>query len=197
MRRRADVSGGAVLMLALLYFFCGAKTLAALLAAAVVHELGHICALLLLGGRLSAFHFDISGMCIDYRGLNCTLPEIAALLAGPAAGLLLAYAASSWGNRTGSELLLLLSGYSFMLSALNLVPVLPLDGGRALFCLLTSLFGRSRACAAADSSGIAISIMLILFGLNLLGRRCGAAALICGIWLLIAQSGIVKSMRLL
>lgn len=197
MRRRADVSGGAVLMLALLYFFCGAKTLAALLAAAVVHELGHICVLRLLGGKLSAFRFDMSGMCIDYRGLSGILPEISALLAGPLAGFALAYAASSWGNRMGSELLLLLSGYSFMLSVLNLVPVLPLDGGRALFCLLTSLFGRRRASAAADSSGIAISIILILFGLNLLGKEYGAAALICGIWLLIAQSGIVKSMRLL
>lgn len=197
MSSKTEISGGAVLLLSLLYFLGGTVTLAALLTAALVHEAGHIAAIKLFGGRLRSYSFDISGMCIDYGGLGSVGAELAALLAGPAAGLMLAYFASLLGNCTGMQFFLLLSGYSLMLSLLNLLPVLPLDGGMALLCAAIMLFGREKAAAFAERSGMVLSIAIALLGLFLLGRNIGASLLVCGMWLLTAQTGIVKKLHLL
>lgn len=197
MNARLNISGGAVLLLSLLYFFCGATQLISLLMAAFTHEAGHIAAIKLLGGKLCSFSFDISGMCIDYGGLGSVASEIAALLAGPALGFALAYAASWLGNLTGQPFFLLLSGYSFALSVLNLLPVLPLDGGRAAFCAVLMIAGRTAAESLAESLGLIFSIVIVLLGLCMLGRNGGAAILVCGMWLLAAQTGIVKSLHLL
>ena len=52
---------------AAVYFF-DLRTLAALVCAACVHELGHIVCLRLFGLRLAGFRAETQGLCIEYTG---------------------------------------------------------------------------------------------------------------------------------
>ena len=88
------------------------------------------------------------------------------------------------------------AGYGAILTAYNLLPALPLDGGRAVFALLSKAMGFERAKNIIELSGFITGLGLAAAGLAMLGKELGAALLIAGIWLLIAQTGIVKNMRL-
>ena len=194
--RGLNISPGAVLLFSALYFFCGAEELAALLIAVITHELGHIAAIYLCGGRLHGLRISASGLCIDYSGTNSASGELTALLSGPAAGFVLAYAASRIGNANGNTLLLKTAGFSLILSVYNLLPALPLDGGRALECLLNA--GNSGCSGTVlGVSGFVTGIALITIGLYLMHELTGAAVFLSGIIVLFAQTGIVKSLRML
>ena len=140
--------------------------------------------------------FEASGMCISMCGVNGAAAEITALLAGPAAGLIFAIICSYCGAKTANRLLLECAGYGAILTAYNLLPALPLDGGRAVFALLSKAMGFERAKNIIELSGFITGLGLAAAGLAMLGKELGAALLIAGIWLLIAQTGIVKNMRL-
>lgn len=196
MNRRVQLSAGAIFLLSALYFFGGIVSLSALLLAAAAHELGHIAAIKLLGGGIKTMRFEASGMCISMCGVNGAAAEITALLAGPAAGLIFALICSYCGAETANRLLLECAGYGAILTAYNLLPALPLDGGRAVFALLSEAMGFDRAKNVIELSGFITGLGLASVGLAMLGKELGAALLIAGIWLLIAQTGIVKNMRL-
>ncbi len=196
MNRRFQLSAGAIFLLSALYFFDGIVSLSALLLAAAAHELGHIEAIKLLGGGIKTMRFEASGMCISMCGVNGAAAEITALLAGPAAGLIFAIICSYCGAKTANRLLLECAGYGAILTAYNLLPALPLDGGRAVFALLSEAMGFERAKNIIELSGFITGLGLAAAGLAMLGKELGAALLIAGIWLLIAQTGIVKNMRL-
>ena len=196
MKNRFRVSAGAILLLSALYFLGGFLSLIALLLAAAAHELGHMIAIKLLGGGIKSLRFEASGMCMSLCGINSTFSEAAALLAGPAAGLIFALICSYFGSKTANRLLLECAGYGILLTAYNLLPALPLDGGRAAFVLLSGVFGREKSGKIVEYSGLITGMCLSAAGLTLLGKELGAAILIAGIWILIAQTGIVKNMCL-
>lgn len=194
---RADVSAGAILLLSLIYFFGGLSSLLALITAIAVHEAGHAAAILLCGGTVHKLRFGVSGLCMHYSGINSSAAQLAALLAGPLSGLLLAYAASYFGNLSQNTLLIKTAGFSLVLSAYNLLPALPLDGGRALKCLLCSFLGSNKTDTVLDILGIATGALLLFSGAVNIREQFGLALLIAGIWVLIAQTGIVKSLRVM
>ena len=196
MKNRFRVSAGAILLLSALYFLGGFLSLIALLLATAAHELGHMIAIKLLGGGIKSLRFEASGMCMSLCGINSTFSEAAALLAGPAAGFIFALICSYLGSKTANRLLLECAGYGILLTAYNLLPALPLDGGRAAFVLLSGVFGREKSGKIVEYSGLITGMCLSAAGLTLLGKELGAAILIAGIWILIAQTGIVKNMCL-
>lgn len=196
MKGRFSISPGAVLVISALYFFGGLISLAALMLAAAVHELGHMAAIRLLGGSINELRFEASGLCISLHGINSAISEAAALLAGPAAGLIFAFVCSEMGATTANRLILECAGYSVLLTVYNLLPALPLDGGRAARIILAEVMGGEKADRILAYLGFAIGASLSFAGLVLLERELGAALLIAGIWILIAQTGIVKNMCL-
>ena len=196
MKSRFRVSAGAILLLSALYFLGGFISLSALLLAAAAHELGHMIAVKLLGGGIKSLRFEASGMCMSLCGINSAGSEAAALLVGPAAGLIFALICSYFGSKTANRLLLECAGYGILLTAYNLLPALPLDGGRAAFVLLCGILEREKAGRIIEYSGFITGLFLSAAGLALLGKELGAALLIAGIWILIAQTGIVKNMCL-
>lgn len=196
MTSRIRVSAGAIFLLSVLYFFGGFISLAALLLAAAAHELGHIIIIKLLGGGIKYLRFEASGMCMSLCGINSAASEAAALLAGPAAGLIFALICAHYGSETANRVLLECAGYGILLTAYNMLPALPLDGGRAAFVMLSGAFGRERAEKIIWYLGFITGLSLSAAGLVLLGKEFGTALMIAGIWILIAQTGIVKNMCL-
>ena len=194
MKSKFYVSAGAILMLSALYFFGGMKSVFAVILAASVHELGHIIAIKMFGGKIRSLRFDASGLCMSYFGLDSTAKELISLIMGPVFGLALAYVSSYYGNSYNNDFLRETAGVSLIFSAFNLLPALPLDGGRALFCMIPS---RRKAESVLDKSGMLTGLGLVFWGLYFLGNEKGAALLISGCLVLIAQTGIVKNFRML
>lgn len=78
---RFSLSPGAILVLALIYFFGGFKNLAAIITAVSVHEAGHAAAISIFGGKVKTLRFDYSGLCISGFGAYSSACEVIILLA--------------------------------------------------------------------------------------------------------------------
>jgi len=124
---------GALLAAAAIIFFGGLRALAVIVAAAAVHEAGHLLALLALGAPILEVRLGLNGAVIEADTSRLGFgAEALAAAAGPAAGLLLALASA----RLCPEL----AGTSAALSAFNILPCGALDGGRILRAALSALF---------------------------------------------------------
>lgn len=167
------ISEGAVLALALFWFFDTSGLFAALLPAVLVHECGHVAALLLGGAALRGIEIGLSGIQIDYVNLNSIAGSLLALAAGPGAGLLYALAAC----RFGDSYLRLSGAVSLALTLFNLLPVLPLDGGQ----LVSVIWGKRRAQRVSRIA----SPLLLIAGAALLLTRRAPGLLLAGAWLTI------------
>jgi Zn-dependent protease len=98
-----------------------------------VHEMGHVIALRREGIKASAPMFiPFMGAVITARSLgDNALAEARVGLAGPILGTLGAAAVALVGELTDSSLLIALAYFGFFINLFNLLPVVPLDGGRA------------------------------------------------------------------
>lgn len=184
--RKIEISAGAVFLLSLLYFFSDFETGAAIFTAIAVHELGHIALIELCGGNAKGLRMSVSGLCISYTGLYGT-SELIALLAGPAAGIILAYAASLFGNIYHNSYLLKTAAFSLVLSLYNLLPALPLDGGRALALILSGCFGETASAKITEILSFLTGLGMLAAGLILLKNQFGIALFAAGIIILFKQ----------
>nr|WP_317323254.1 peptidase M50 [uncultured Flavonifractor sp.] len=135
---KAEITAGALLLWALLYYLDSSGLVPQALAACAIHELGHYGAIRLLGGQVARLRITCVGaeMVLSARRPLGPVRELAAALAGPAANLLFAGVCAGLGERWYC-----FAGLHLALGGFNLLPAGPLDGGRALGCLLT-LAGR-------------------------------------------------------
>lgn len=166
MRARFTVTPGGTLLLAALAFVMKAGELAALLAAAAAHELGHFAAIHLCGGRVTRLKICATGAVIERSGASC---EIFCALAGPLAGLAYAFAVASASP--------LSAGISLVMSAFNALPVRPLDGWRALAALIGE--GPASLCSlAAAAFALLLGIILCASGFGFAPAAAGAALML-------------------
>lgn len=133
---RVTLEPGFFLLAALLFYLDdGAGVLLWVIISALFHELGHVAAALVFGGRMEQLKLTVIGAELHFsysNQLNYWKENIIAL-AGPGANLL-AGGILVW---TGS----LLPGLmSLVLGCFNAMPALPLDGGQILFNLLAEHF---------------------------------------------------------
>lgn len=119
-RIEADAGFWLVLAMALLLF--PLRFLAGVLIAAAVHECGHLLAIRRTGGRVRRIGLHAGGVRIVTDPMEPGREALCAL-AGPAAGALTLFA---W--RVFPELALA----GLVQTAFNLLPIYPLDGGRAV-----------------------------------------------------------------
>ena len=175
-----------------------AALLPALLLPVTVHELGHLLALKLLGFRLCALRLEAKGLMIRYSGMGSWLQEAAAALAGPLAGMLYALLIflvheeiPDWLNVSGSV--------SLLLTGFNLLPILPLDGGRVLEALCLLLLKEEEAERLISMISGAVLALLFLVGTILLLKKKSAVLLAAGFWLLMEKERLplVKGRKLL
>jgi stage IV sporulation protein FB len=152
--------------------FVGAILLmAVLLISVLVHELGHAAAYLAFGKHVVIELNGFGGATTGYSDgpHNAPLPTWQQLLvefAGPAAGVALAGVSLVLGKAIeapeGSALALVFTAMwtiNLLLSFLNLLPVLPLDGGQVVRTLMQAAFGqRSLRWVFLISAGLAIAL---------------------------------------
>lgn len=132
---RLDVTPAAAVALALVYYLDDSGWFSAAIPAILCHESGHWIAIRALGGRVTALRVELAGICMESTGLSERSSELLALAAGPLAGLLWAAAASGIGGTWGEKSAVA----SLALNLYNLLPSLPLDGGRMLLTLTGSV----------------------------------------------------------
>lgn len=184
---RLEASPGAAFLAAALFFFLRGRELLALLPAILVHELGHVAAILALGLRLRGFRAEAGGFRLDYVGDTSPLGHALIAAAGPAAGLLYAFLASFLWRKTGQDWLCLSAGLSLLLSFFNLLPAPPLDGGRILSPLLCAALGSRRGERLCRILGYGVGCGLCACGVAFALQGKGAAPLLPGLWLLLRE----------
>lgn len=184
---RIKVSAGALILAALIYYTADFGTLACVAVPVLIHELGHIVCLRLLGLRICGFKAELRGLCMGYAGCTSGFGRILAAAAGPAAGGLYALIASYAGKIYGSDWLLCSAGVSVILTAFNLLPALPLDGGQIFAELAAAAFGGRRGMRLAELTGRLPARCCWRPGLWLMWTGRGAAVLVASIWLLLSQ----------
>ena len=103
----------------------------------LVHELGHVIELRRQGVPSSAPMFvPFLGAFVSMRQMpGSAWQEAKVGLAGPVLGSVGAFAVLVAGDSSHSTLLKALAYFGFLLNLINLVPVVPLDGGRAAAAL--------------------------------------------------------------
>jgi Zn-dependent protease len=134
----------------------------------LVHELGHVIQLRREGIPASAPMFiPFLGALVAMKELpKDAAAEARVGLAGPVLGSLAALVPLALYGLTGDELFKALAFVGFFLNLFNLLPVLPLDGGRAMAALSPWMWlvGYALLIAAAVAFPNPIMILILLFG---------------------------------
>jgi Zn-dependent protease len=130
-------SGTMLVSIAAYSLIWGWKFAAGLVLLLLVHEMGHVIQLRREGVQASAPMFiPFLGAVISARSLGGNaLAEARVGLAGPILGTLGAAALIPIADATGNDLFRALAFSGFFLNLFNLLPVVPLDGGRAMAAL--------------------------------------------------------------
>ena len=140
--------------------------MAALAAGLLAHEGAHLLAARALGVGVSELRLMPFGAAIRMENPYVLPPGklFAVAAAGPAGSVLavlLAAALCQWGLLSPAPTLAALRVNAVLL-LFNLLPALPLDGGRMLVAALSSKLGRSRAVEAGIWSGRIVAGLLLL-----------------------------------
>ena len=129
---KVEVSPGFLFLLGALFWLDeGVGLLPWGLMACAVHELGHIAAAAELGGRIEGLSLTVVGaeLRIGYEVPLTYGRDSLVALAGPAANLL-------WGGLALALHWELAAALTLAVGAFNLLPIMPLDGGRVVYGLL-------------------------------------------------------------
>lgn len=186
---RAAVSPLFVLVTVLFPLITGKSWIFLFALAALLHECGHLLALWLLGGRVERLSLRLSGAEIGYRGSRLSYGGEALLaLAGPGMNLLWACLCGLLARRWPDPRLYRFVGCHLTLALFNLLPALPLDGGRVLKALLESLFPLKGEPAARAVSG-GVGLLLLLLGLYVLKTGQNPTLLAAGVVILLKSGG--------
>lgn len=126
----------------------------------VLHELGHALVARHLGVDVAGIELSFFGGAAKMVRLpKSANDEVMIAAAGPAVSLVLGGLGLGLGAATGITLLSWLGWVNFVLAAFNLIPALPMDGGRILRALLSRRmdFVRATDLSVTIARGVAIA----------------------------------------
>lgn len=167
---KINISLPFLVLLAILYIMDRNMAFLPTLIAVCIHEFSHIIAIKLCGGTVKKIDIRAFGIKIDVPELQYISyrREIIIAAAGPAAGIITAVCASAAARFFDIEFLRFFSGINLVISAINLIPVYPLDGGRIVLSLMLSVFSLRAAYF--------VSYAMTLLSVGILSGMCIALA---------------------
>lgn len=160
------------------------------MASVALHELGHMAVAKLRG-------CSVKGMRITPVGFNATIDEwncskrslILVYFSGPAVNLVIAAVLFfscfliPWDRKAAGNIVFL----NLCLAVFNLMPALPLDGGKIMFEAVSGCFGIGAAVKASKRAALFLSVVFILAGLWQLFRASGNfTLLVIGLFVLVS-----------
>jgi Zn-dependent protease len=161
-------SGTALVSVAAYSLFWGWEFAAGFVVLLFLHEMGHVIALRREGIKASTPMFiPFLGAAIFAKSLgDNAMAEARVGLAGPILGSLAAAAVAVAGWLTGSSFLLALAYVGFLINLFNLLPVVPLDGGRAMAAMAPWMWfiGFGALVAMVFIFPNPILLIIVLFG---------------------------------
>lgn len=182
---RLEVSGGALVVLAALYYLDNSGVTLWVLLGCLLHELGHWSAIRALGGQVTRLRLTCAGAELRLSTAR-PLPAwgvLLAALAGPGANLLVAWLSAGLARR-GAELYFF-AGLNLGLACFNLLPAEPLDGGRALEAFFAQIGRKETGRRLTALCSEIMAGLLLAAGLVLLWQGGGRnfTLLIAGLWM--------------
>jgi Zn-dependent protease len=141
----------------------------------LVHEMGHVIELRRQGVPASAPLFiPFMGAFVNMKAApRSAFQEALSGLAGPLVGTAASAVVAFWANAAGSKFLMALAFFGFFVNLFNLLPVLPLDGGRAVAALHPVLWLVGLVCLVGFEiffPSPVVLIVLVLGGFELWHR---------------------------
>lgn len=168
------------------------------LALVLAHELCHCLVARLLGVQVVQIELAPFGGVATMQGVdNAPLKEAAIAAAGPAANLLLAlgggFVAYGWPGTAPQMSGFIASNLALLL--FNLLPALPLDGGRLLRALLTHFVGHRAASKLGGGMGVlcGVATALLVVPVWLETGKWNLTLLICGVYIALAATREFKN----
>lgn len=132
----------------------------------LLHELGHALMARHLGVGIAGIELHFFGGAAKMSDAPRTAnDEVAIAAAGPAVSFALGGLGLVLASLTGLGIMSLFGWVNIILGAFNLIPALPMDGGRILRALLTRNFSFIRATEIAVKITRGFAVALGLFGL--------------------------------
>jgi Zn-dependent protease len=174
-RLQAELSPALLILGALMILILPLQWFVALLVAMTIHELFHFAAIYLLGGRIWKISFGMDGIRIAISPMSYGREFICAL-AGPLGGLILIYF-GRWFPRVAI--------CAAAQTLYNLLPLYPLDGGRALRCASLILLPEKAPTICRISKYCCMIAMIFLAFQMILSRYFGILPAACVIVLVL------------
>ena len=199
---RFKISCGFLLLLAALLMLpqAGSFLLLALFAA-LFHEVGHILAVKQYGAKIDSVTLTAAGAVMHTVGLPNYLSELFCVLSGCIFSFSLAILASIAGRVFAFQTAYTLSGLSLIFGIFNLLPALPLDGGRALHVIISALISPSAAEKTLFVTSLLTALGMLIIGTAVLLRTGSNFTLMAaGIYVLtnlVLQLGVENNRRVI
>ncbi|MDO4546520.1 MAG: M50 family metallopeptidase [Clostridia bacterium] len=157
---RVRIHGSILVMMAVTSLVSGGVPVMAMMASVAFHEAGHALAAKLSGARISEIELMPFGAAARIDDMHNLKPgkAVAVALAGPVASALMC-AAFYYGT---TPLTRLFYRINLTIAAFNMLPALPLDGGRVMCRILGLKFGAKQATGIGVATGRAVAISMLL-----------------------------------
>ena len=146
-----SVSPTFLLLIAFSVFLIPVKWVLACTFAALIHELSHYWALRICGCSVFSVYIGVGGARISTEPMT-ELKESICALAGPLGGLMILFLA---------PVIPTVAVCALFQSIFNLLPIYPMDGGRALYCLLLKLFKTETADRIITIWTLSVTMILV------------------------------------
>lgn len=167
---------------AILFVLSEEALFAAIALSAFIHELGHLVAVRLFGGKVEKIYFECTGIKIEYKlARDSYMRALVIAFAGPVAGAVLTFVSAYMH-------LPLIAGVSIVLTLFNLLPAAVMDGGRMLYAFTAYNAGTEFAEKLVFIVSCVVSLILTIFGLALLRENKGSFnMLLIGVWIFVGS----------
>jgi len=182
-----EITGGFLLLAAWLVYWDQQFLMPLSVAACLLHELGHYFALKCCGLQISKLKITAVGAAMTLEPAPNYVQEMLIALSGPGINLLLAVLLSRMGQ------LPLFSGLNLILGCLNLLPVMPLDGGRCLQGILSLLCPADTAEVICRQLSNVLTAFCLGSGLWLAVLHGNVTLLCVGVWMFSVSNSSKKN----